>query len=507
MQRCFIPVPGLPSRPGGPCITRRECTALDDVDVEPTIAVVIQQPDAARCRLGDLSLGRAAVFEDEPEPGGLGQVDESGHSVRPRGVGGFRPIGRVRSGIDIGIDELGERGGGRPGRGDLRPSWTGQGLRGIGIRRRVSGPERPPSLRLERSSQRIGEAGELGEVRRRDRPFEDEPVAILGCVEPRLAVAIVPCEVMPARFPGQRGESIRRRSMSPGARSRPVARGPGARPRDRRARAAIQRGGESRRSSLNRSAGEPAHGRGGARPGRRRLLAARSSRASRDSRILGTPCRRAAAVQLQVAASSIRPACCGQAGLEPARRGHRPGPISPPGQPPTQPVSIRAGRPPARQRTCAARGPDRTTCGSPPRYQAGDQFISARPSQNGSSPRVWRDLRRGRCRGCAWRPLEEHLGLVEPAQVPDQRAGAEPGRRAPPGRAEVDPFPGRHRRRDIADRVRADAQTIGDLGVLGQFDEAECSSRGSRNPGTARDEVRHTLGELLFWGGAMGWAA
>ncbi len=33
----------------------RENTALDDVDVEPTIAVVVQQAHASRCGLGELA--------------------------------------------------------------------------------------------------------------------------------------------------------------------------------------------------------------------------------------------------------------------------------------------------------------------------------------------------------------------------------------------------------------------------------------------------------------------
>ena len=55
---------------------RREGAALDDVDVEPAVAVVIEQPDASRGRLGELPAGRAAIVEGEAQARGLGVIAE-----------------------------------------------------------------------------------------------------------------------------------------------------------------------------------------------------------------------------------------------------------------------------------------------------------------------------------------------------------------------------------------------------------------------------------------------
>ena len=56
----------------------REGAALDAVDVEPAVAVVVQQRHAAAERLGELVDGRRAVVVGESQADGLGIVGERG---------------------------------------------------------------------------------------------------------------------------------------------------------------------------------------------------------------------------------------------------------------------------------------------------------------------------------------------------------------------------------------------------------------------------------------------
>ena len=81
-----VPSPRLRKRrsPGGRRGLRRpldrldHVPALDAVDVEPAVAVEVEQPHASRHRLGQWRSWSLAVVEDEAEAGGLGVVDEFG---------------------------------------------------------------------------------------------------------------------------------------------------------------------------------------------------------------------------------------------------------------------------------------------------------------------------------------------------------------------------------------------------------------------------------------------
>ena len=53
-----------------------ERPSLDAIDVEPAVAVEVEQAHAARHRLGEQVLRGLAVVEDEAEAGRLGVVDE-----------------------------------------------------------------------------------------------------------------------------------------------------------------------------------------------------------------------------------------------------------------------------------------------------------------------------------------------------------------------------------------------------------------------------------------------
>ena len=54
----------------------RKRAALDEIDVKPAVAIVVEQADAPAHRLGNLASGGRAVVEAETEPGDLGVVGE-----------------------------------------------------------------------------------------------------------------------------------------------------------------------------------------------------------------------------------------------------------------------------------------------------------------------------------------------------------------------------------------------------------------------------------------------
>src|SRR5262249_9946313 len=56
--------------------TGRERAALDEVHVQPAVAIVVEQADPTAGYLGELTLRRGAVVEGEAEPGRLGIVAE-----------------------------------------------------------------------------------------------------------------------------------------------------------------------------------------------------------------------------------------------------------------------------------------------------------------------------------------------------------------------------------------------------------------------------------------------
>ncbi len=73
-----VPSPRLRNRRSshGEFGARGQRAALDGVDVEPAVAVVIEQGHAPAHRLGRPLERRIGVVLDEPQPGGLGGVDK-----------------------------------------------------------------------------------------------------------------------------------------------------------------------------------------------------------------------------------------------------------------------------------------------------------------------------------------------------------------------------------------------------------------------------------------------
>ena len=94
---------------------RRERPALDDIDVEPAVAVVVEQADAAAHRLGELSRRSGPVVEDEPQPSSLRVVAEGWgwpSVVQRLARGGRAGLLQIGEQATQGVG-LGQKGGGR----------------------------------------------------------------------------------------------------------------------------------------------------------------------------------------------------------------------------------------------------------------------------------------------------------------------------------------------------------------------------------------------------------
>ena len=140
---------------GGPARAGRERASLGGVDVEPAVAVVVEQAQARAHRLGDLSLLAGAGIVAEAEADGLGVVGEGrGGSGR----GGGRPgAGRVGGGAEVGEDLGAGRGASAVGLGPRQPL---QGRLPPRPRHEAAaGREFPPGTGLEQAAQRLGVAG------------------------------------------------------------------------------------------------------------------------------------------------------------------------------------------------------------------------------------------------------------------------------------------------------------------------------------------------------------
>ena len=84
-----------------------EGAALDAVDVEPAVAVVVEQREPAAEGLGQLVEGRLGVVVDEPQADGLGIVGEGEPVGGPRALARATGAGR-RRGLGPGLDVRGE---------------------------------------------------------------------------------------------------------------------------------------------------------------------------------------------------------------------------------------------------------------------------------------------------------------------------------------------------------------------------------------------------------------
>ncbi len=208
-------------------VRRGERSPLNGVNVEPTIAVEVEERHAAAHGLGELAEVAAPVVEGEGEAPSLGVVGEGGdaHGAGDRGL--CSPLAAKRP------EEVGERPAVGRGRrlGLCQASQRGRGLGPGGLI--PAGRQLPPGLGVERSAERLGGAGELGRVRRRVDLVHQRRVAIARRVSRRLAASAarrVARSRRPAR-PGQPAARGRRPRPAPGRRA---FRGPRARPGDRR---------------------------------------------------------------------------------------------------------------------------------------------------------------------------------------------------------------------------------------------------------------------------------
>ena len=151
-------VPEVAEQPvlvGEPRRRWREDAPLDRVDVEPAVAVEVEQGDAAAHRLGELTGGRPAVVVGEDQARRLGVVGEPGdHQALSRD-----PRSRAWRGEDVGHQPGHGPGGGRFPR---RRVESGEGRRRRGVGGVPGRGEGPPAPGVEPPAQGLGEAGELG---------------------------------------------------------------------------------------------------------------------------------------------------------------------------------------------------------------------------------------------------------------------------------------------------------------------------------------------------------
>src|SRR5207249_4871628 len=56
---------------------RRESTSLDEINIEESITIEVEQAHPSRGGFGKLALGRLPVVEHKSQPGGLGHVAET----------------------------------------------------------------------------------------------------------------------------------------------------------------------------------------------------------------------------------------------------------------------------------------------------------------------------------------------------------------------------------------------------------------------------------------------
>ena len=137
---------------------------LDGEDVEPAVAVEVDQANAAGGRLRELELRRPAVLESEPQARRRGIVDERdgragrvGGAGRPGGTGRPRRAGRQQR-----RQPIGERPR-RRGRLGGEPRDSIQPLDGLAVVGPGPAEERPPAFGLGPAAERLGQLGQLGE--------------------------------------------------------------------------------------------------------------------------------------------------------------------------------------------------------------------------------------------------------------------------------------------------------------------------------------------------------
>ena len=205
---------------GGPARAGRERASLGGVDVEPAVAVVVEQAQARAHRLGNLSLLTGAGIVAEAEADGLGVVGEGrGGSGR----GGGRPCaGRVGGGAEVGEDLGAGRGDSAGGLGPRQP------LEGRLLPRprheAAARREFPPGTGLEQAAQRLGMAGELLGRGRRVGLEEALPVPLDDPVQLGLAAPQAGGLGLVAGQLGQPGEAVERAKATGGDRDEPLQR-------------------------------------------------------------------------------------------------------------------------------------------------------------------------------------------------------------------------------------------------------------------------------------------
>ena len=162
-----VPSPRLRNRrsPGADRRIGWEGPALDGVNVEPAVAVVVEQADAAAAHLGELMDRRSAVIQDEGTPAG-GRTPSSNE--------GIGPADRPACALEPGAAKLGA--GPRSPARTWAKVWavvsreagraveSGQGRSGLGVNRFLLLDQFPEPTRLEPTVQSVRQPRQLDQM-------------------------------------------------------------------------------------------------------------------------------------------------------------------------------------------------------------------------------------------------------------------------------------------------------------------------------------------------------
>ncbi len=179
---------------------------MHEVDVEPAVAVVVEQADAAGRRLGNLALGGAAVVEDEIQARRFGIIDESGNDplrADRRGGGPGQRGGRV-------VEHVGERLAGVGGARSERLAEASERGFCLAVGRDKGGAQGPPAARLEGAVERLSKRGVFREAGGDDWLAHHAPIVVFGVVDFSLATPVLARLVTVAGFGGEGREAVER---------------------------------------------------------------------------------------------------------------------------------------------------------------------------------------------------------------------------------------------------------------------------------------------------------
>ncbi len=191
----------------------RKRAPLNDVDIEPAVAVEVEEPHAATARFGKLVEPRGPVVEDEFQPGSAGIVPElRDGGRRQRRPGREWGVG-ARARAEVGREDLGEAPVVGQSVGDPVAIELRQRGPGLGIARSSQEDQGQKTAGLEPESQGLGQAGHLG----------GESVWVSSTLDIKVFIAVqdvVECPLPPSQLVGEPGITGLERALGPALQGR-----------------------------------------------------------------------------------------------------------------------------------------------------------------------------------------------------------------------------------------------------------------------------------------------